>query len=77
MMRNLFNFFILLSITVNNLTLIIGDKYDKTVKIKWGLVDTTATIGKLFNYTIAADAFVGNILFYQVKILKKGIFLVS
>ncbi|XP_013780975.1 dystroglycan-like [Limulus polyphemus] len=45
-------------------------KKDVEVKRFWGVPDTTATIGKLFNYSIPEDAFTGQV--DQYKVLEAG-----
>lgn len=42
-------------------------KSESGVQKQWGLADTTATSGKLFQYHIPSDAFVGNIHHYEVS----------
>ncbi|XP_076363552.1 dystroglycan 1-like [Tachypleus tridentatus] len=45
-----------------------GSKPQTLMKVKrfWGVPDTTATIGKLFNYSVPEDAFTGQVDQYEV-----------
>ena len=36
------------------------------VALHWGIADTSAVVGKMFNYVIPSDAFKGNIISYKV-----------
>ena len=38
------------------------------VMLMWGIADTSATVGKMFNYAIPDDAFKGTVLKYKVII---------
>ena len=38
------------------------------VALHWGIADTSAVVGKMFNYVIPSDAFKGNIISYKVSI---------
>lgn len=42
---------------------------NRMVSLHWGLPDTTAILGQLFQYRIPVDAFTGDILAYQVSTL--------
>lgn len=37
------------------------------VALHWGIADTSAVVGKMFNYVIPSDAFKGDIISYKVS----------
>lgn len=41
---------------------------NEPLTLLWGIADTTAYVGKLFTYTLPADAFQGNVVHYDVSI---------
>lgn len=43
-------------------------KRTEPVALHWGIADTSAVVGKMFNYVIPSDAFKGDILSYEVRL---------
>ena len=40
---------------------------DSGISLLWGIADTTASVGRMFQYHIPADAFKGDIQSYKVS----------
>lgn len=47
-------------------------KQTEPVALHWGIADTSAVVGKLFNYVIPSDAFKGDILSYEITEVGKN-----
>ncbi|CAG5117347.1 unnamed protein product [Candidula unifasciata] len=61
---------IVVTVSTVNFLLVVNGQHDKQVAVKWGVADSTATVGRLFRMHIPSDAFRGNILSH--KILRSG-----
>lgn len=54
------------------MNLLAAESSSKPVELAWGISETQAQLGKLFNFSIPKDAFDGKILDIKVSRIEEG-----